>query len=146
LSFLNILFKNKLLSILLRAEDLKMESSKLVLNIAKDIFFSFFRESKREAMIKKLISIFFGKTKIEGLRFFEDFINLIFKLMIESEINKKGDKYYSNLFFGNLKAINNFYKFNFDYNIIFYNTYTLTVGCLIIIKIQLIIIIKFPFY
>jgi hypothetical protein len=63
LSFLNILFKNKLLSILLRAEDLKMESSKLVLNIAKDIFFSFFRESKREAMIKKLISIFLAKQK-----------------------------------------------------------------------------------
>jgi len=59
--FLNELSKNKLLSELVKAEDLKIylriEASKLVLNIAKDIFFSFSRESKREAMIKELIFI-----------------------------------------------------------------------------------------
>jgi hypothetical protein len=47
--------------------------------------------------------------------------------MIESEINKKGEKYYSNLFFENLKLIDNIYEFNFDYDIIFYNTYTIAV-------------------
>ena len=140
-NFLNELSKNKLLSELVKAEDLKiylrMEASKLVLNTAKDIFFSFFRESKREAMIKELISIYFGEKKIEGLGFFEDFMNRIFKLMIESEINKKGEKYYSNLFFENLKLIDNIYEFNFDYDIIFYNTYTIAVGYLVIEKLEL---------
>jgi len=140
LSFLNELSKNKLLSELVKAEDLKIylriEASRLVLNTAKDIFFSIFRESKREAMIKELISIYFGEKKIEGLGFFEDFINRIFKLAIESEINKKGDKFYSNLFFKSLKEINNIYEFNFDYEIIFYNTYTIAVGYLVIEKLE----------
>lgn len=88
-------------------------------------------------MIKELISIYFGEKKIEGLGFFEDFMNRIFKLMIESEINKKGEKYYSNLFFENLKLIDNIYEFNFDYDIIFYNTYTIAVGYLVIEKLEL---------
>lgn len=138
--FLNELSKNKLLSELVKAEDLKIylriEASKLVLNIAKDIFFSFSRESKREAMIKELIFIYFREKKIEGLGFFQDFMNRIFKLMIESELNKKGEKYYSNLFFENLKSINNIYEFNFDYDIIFYNTYTIAVGYLVIEKLE----------
>lgn len=138
--FLNELSKNKLLSELVKAEDLKIylriEASKLVLNIAKDIFFSFFRESKREAMIKELIFIYFREKKIEGLGFFQDFMNCIFKLMIESELNKKGEKYYSNLFFENLKSINNIYEFNFDYDIIFYDTYTIAVGYLVIEKLE----------
>ena len=138
--FLNELSKNKLLSELVKAEDLKiylrMEASKLVLYTAKDIFFSFFRESKREAMIKEIIFIYFGEKKIEGLGFFQDFMNRIFKLMIESELNKKGEKYYSNLFFENLKSINNIYEFNFDYDIIFNDTYTIAVGYLVIEKIE----------
>jgi len=63
-------------------------------------------------------------------------MNRIFKLMIESELNKKGEKYYSNLFFENLKSINNIYEFNFDYDIIFYNTYTIAVGYLVIEKLE----------
>ena len=87
-------------------------------------------------MIKELISIYFGEKKIEGLGFFQDFMNRIFKLMIESELNKKGEKYYSNLFFENLKSINNIYEFNFDYDIVFNDTYTIAVGYLVIEKIE----------
>ena len=51
--------------------------------------------------------------------FFEDFMKKFFGMVIEIQIQKDGPKKYSDLFFEDLRKINNIYEFNFDYDVFF---------------------------
>lgn len=139
-SFMERISENKLFSEIIKREDikfyLKIEASKLIINAAMQVFWSIYRESKREKMIKDLISLYFGSKIIKGIGFFEDFMKKIFEMVIEIQIKKDGPKFYSDLFFEDLRKINNIYEFNFDYDVFFYNTYTIAVGYLVIQNLE----------
>lgn len=136
IKFMEEIYKNKLFSELIKAQDLqihlKFVASKFVIDVSRTVFFSILRASKREKMIKELISMYFGNKSSNHIIIFEDFMKDIFEIMVESQIKEKGEKYYSNLFFEELKKMNNIYEFNIDYDIYCYNTYTIAVGYLVI--------------
>lgn len=135
-NFMKEISENKLLSEIIKAEDLKIylkiEASKYIINISRQVFFSFWRQLKREEMVRQLISMYFGNKTVGGIGTFEDFMKTVFELIFEVQIKQKGAKYYSDLFFDELKSINNIYEFNMDYDIFCYNTYTIAIGYLVI--------------
>lgn len=135
LKFKKMISQNKLLVDILNKENLKIylkiEASRIVLNKSREIFFSIFRESKREDMIKQIIHLYFGEDSKKILDY-NDFKNNFIKDSFEAEIKVKGEKFISSLFFDDIKNINNEYEFDLDYNVYFYNEYTICIGYLCI--------------
>ena len=140
-NFMAQISKNILFSKIIKREDLKIylkiEASKLVINVAMQVFWSIAGESKRVKMIRDLIILYFGSKIIKGIGFLEDFMKKIFGMVIEIQIQKDGPKKYSDLFFEDLGKINNIYEFNFDYDVFFYNTYTIAIGYLVIQNLEI---------